>query len=309
MSPAGFMITLCAVFLKFFGKTAQKIWRRFVMAAKIYKSNDDFYTNDFYENQWRGSLKSAEIILPIVLEIVPNVKSAVDFGCGVGTWLSVLKRLGVNEIRGYDGSWGKKELLKIPQEYFTEIELDKEILVDKKYDMAISVEVAEHLPEQSAEKFIKTLTQASDLVVFSAAIPFQGGTNHINEQWQSYWYNIFKQFGFIGIDCLRKKIWNQSEVQSWYKQNIMLYINKKNIGEINLSQEYYQDNLDIVHPELYMNRIKAIKALENNLKNNNVNTISMRKLCKVAVKRILKKMLGEKIWKWLRELTKPKNAA
>jgi len=218
------------------------------------KKLDDIYNKDFYDSQMEVSLKSAKIVLPIILDVLPYVNSVADFGCGAGTWLLALKNLGVNEIIGYDGVWAEKKLL-IPHENFTAVKFDKEAInVKKKYDLAMSLEVAEHLPESSAHNFIKMLTDASDIVLFSAAIPFQGGENHINERWQSYWRNIFDSYGFAGSCFLRKKIWNNNDVEVYYRQNITLYVKKEKLGTIAIPTEYFLDNeqMDCVHPELYM---------------------------------------------------------
>jgi len=165
------------------------------------------YDKEFYgKNCYIDGLNGAKAILPIALEILPKINSAADFGCGTGIWLSVLKDLGVNDIMGFDGKWVEKEALKIPFENFTAVDLEQKVHLTKRYDLALSLEAAEHLSENSARTFVETLTRASDLVLFSAAIPYQGGINHVNEQWQNYWNNIFAEFGYIGIDCIRKKI-------------------------------------------------------------------------------------------------------
>jgi len=195
--------------------------------------NNSLYDKEFFKNQTNWSINSAKIILPIVLGVLPKVNSAVDFGCGTGTWLSELKNLGVNEIQGFDGSWAEKSLV-IPSECFTTIEFDKEFIKTKKYDLAISLEVAEHLNEQSSRKFIEMLTNASDIILFSAAIPFQGGTNHINEQWQSYWYNIFNEYGYTGTSYLRKKFIKNKKISFFYKQNIILYVKREMLKLVNI---------------------------------------------------------------------------
>ncbi|MDR2471662.1 MAG: class I SAM-dependent methyltransferase, partial [Treponema sp.] len=185
------------------------------------------YNNTFYLDQADGSYSSAKIVLEKALAMLPKVHSAVDFGCGVGTWLAALQEMGVKEIKGYDGPWVNKNMLMIPPEYFIEVELDKRVFVDKKYDVAISLEVAEHLPPDSAELFIESIVQASDIILFAAAIPFQGGTNHINEQWPDYWSGIFSKNGYIAVDCLREQIWNEANVEWWYKQNIIVFIKQE----------------------------------------------------------------------------------
>ena len=119
-----------------------------------------------------------------------------------------------------------------------------------KYDMAISLEVAEHLPENRGKSFISDLCELSSVVLFSAAIPYQGGDNHINEQWQSYWYGLFKENNFVGIDLIRPQIWENINVKSWYKQNCMLYIHEsKTLLFKNL--EKFNFPLNIVHEEIF----------------------------------------------------------
>lgn len=246
----------------------------------------NFYNEKFYKSIVSGSLRSAEIVLKTVFEVLPKINSAVDFGCGTGTWLSVLTKLGVNEIKGFDGSWAKNELL-IPQECFTAVNFDKEIIkVEKKYDLAISLEVAEHIPEQMARTFVKTITNASDIVLFSAAIPYQGGTNHINEQWQNYWRTIFVECGYVGTDFIRSTILNAQDVEMWYKQNIVLYVRKEKMGTVSIPEQcFMNEQLDFVHPELYLTRVKHLKTL-------NVKEMPLLKLYRLMLKRTIKKMLG-----------------
>jgi hypothetical protein len=250
--------------------------------SSVVKLGDAYYNERFYDSQMEGSVKSAKVVLPVILEILPAVNSAVDFGCGAGTWLSVLKYLGISEIKGYDGAWAEKKLL-IPRECFTAVEFDKEaIQLEKKYDLAISLEVAEHLPESFARTFVKTLTDASDIVLFSAAIPFQGGTNHINERWQSYWRDIFGTHGFVGTDFPRKKIWNMPDVDICYRQNIALYVKKEKLETVAVPTDCFSGGgqMDCVHPELYL------MALNRQL--------PLSRLYKTALTRTIKKLLGKK---------------
>ena len=255
---------------------------------------NEVYTAEFYKNQMGGSYKSAKIVLPFVLDIVPSpIKSAVDFGCGKGTWLAALQELGVDEIKGYDGDWVDTGSLVIPAESFSAVRLDTKISLEKRYDMAISLEVAEHLPEESAHIFVKTLTSASDIILFSAAVPYQGGTNHINEQWPEYWFNIFKEFDYIGVDCLRNSIWKNSEIAVWYRQNIFLYVKKDIVNKIKIN-----NNLgcikNIIHPELYISK-----------QQNNMHIMPLWTLYKIVIKRTIKKMLGKNITKMIRNFFKP----
>lgn len=244
------------------------------------------YDSNFYDKQWRK--ESAENIFSLLLKFLPQINSVVDFGCGLGAWLAVLKNIGINEIKGYDGHWVDKKSLEIPTECFEAVDLSKDIAVKKRYDMAISIEVAEHLPEASAKIFVHTLTSASDIVLFSAAIPYQGGTNHINEQWQNYWYDLFREDGYLGID-IRSLMWNNAKIKPWYKQNIILYVKENKKSEIHLPNEHTNTQCpNIVHPEFYANKMRQLAQ-----------NIPLRALYKTAIKRTIKKLLGEIFWKYL----------
>jgi hypothetical protein len=252
------------------------------------------YNKEFYNRFEAGSFNSAKLILPIVLKMFPNIKSAADFGCGVGVWLSALKDLGVNDIMGYDGEWVGKEILKIPFENFTAAELDKSISFNRRYDLALSIETAEHLPEKSARLFVETLTKVSDLVLFSAAIPYQGGTNHINEQWQDYWNNIFIEFGYIGTDYIRKKIWNNQRIRVLYRQNIILFVKKERLSEIkDFICEESNVTWNVVHPETYTKKINQIE-----------NSIPLFSLYKIAMKRTLKKIIPPSLRRIIRNVSR-----
>ena len=139
--------------------------------------------HDAYKDRHQKTVYSARTVLSIVLDVLPEVNSAIDFGCGVGTWLSVMKEKCVREIHGLDGPWVEQDLLEIPIQDFSQVDFEETISCDKKYDLAISLEVAEHLSEKATMGLVESLVTASDFILFSAAIPFQDGRGHINAQW------------------------------------------------------------------------------------------------------------------------------
>ena len=200
--------------------------------------------------------KSALRILPLLFDHVAP-KSVVDIGCGIGTWLAVARKLGVKEIRGVEGPWLDKSLLRIEPDLITLMDLEAPFDLGRKFDLAICLEVAEHLSPDAANLFVDSLTRHADLILFSAAIPFQGGHGHINEQWPSYWKSKFHQHNFVVIDFIRAKIWSDRSVVRWLRQNILLY---SRLGLIQSSPKLaalYQkvsgvSPLDVAHPYLYM---------------------------------------------------------
>ena len=218
---------------------------------------DILYDSAFYNSRSEGSLNSAKHVLPLVKEwIQPN--SVVDVGCGTGAWLLVWQELGIEDYLGIDGQYVERQRLLIPPETFLAKNLVEPFRLSRKYDLAMSLEVAEHLPPESADGFIESLICLSDAILFSAAIPFQGGTGHLNEQWKGYWVERFQQRGYIAIDCLRPRIWDNYSVEPWYSQNALLFIKSDCLQDYPQLTSVSKDStppLDIVHPRAYHNSL------------------------------------------------------
>lgn len=224
----------------------------------------EFYGHDFYKDTHDATVYAARTVLPVVLGALPAVHSAVDFGCGVGTWLAVLKENGVEEILGLDGAWVEKDLLKIPVGDFREAFFDGPIALGKRYDLAMSLEVAEHLPPENAPHFVDSLVSASDFVLFSAAIPGQGGTNHLNEQWPEYWVGMFRERGYKALDLVRGGIWRDQRIYPWYRQNILMFADNERLHEVNIRNGIGLNNYDplsLVHPELFVGKSQELAAM------------------------------------------------
>lgn len=212
------------------------------------------YDGNFYDVVSTKAKESAQLVLPECLKALPTINSAIDFGCGQGMWLQVIQSLGVKDVRGLDGSWIDRSKLYINSDAFQVVDFESDIRVGREYDLAISLEVAEHISKESAQRFIRSLTSTADFVLFSAAIPLQGGTKHINEQWPAYWSEHFKAEGFLPVDCIRPKVWNKPDVAWFYKQNIILYVKSERIEEIkglDRIPDASDAPLPLVHPELF----------------------------------------------------------
>lgn len=217
------------------------------------------YSPDFFEQQSAGSRRSAERVVPIVLGLV-HPKSVVDVGCGVGAWLSVFKKNGVIRTLGIDGDYVDRRMLQIPAKEFLPGDLTLPLRLDERFDLAVSLEVGEHLPPESAAGYVETLTRLAPVVLFSAAIPHQGGVGHLNEQWPDYWRDLFARHGYEPIDCVRKRIWADPQVQWWYAQDILLYVARDYLaGSAALLRERsatWPDQLSLVHPQRYLEAIE-----------------------------------------------------
>ena len=186
---------------------------------------------------------AAEKILYIVMKHF-KVKTAADFGCGTGIFLKFLKDNGVN-VTGLDLD---KRILAITEEEFIQADLTKPVHLGKKYDLSISLEVAEHLPESSAETFITSLCEASDVVLFSAAVKGQGGVGHINEQFLSYWQKIFLKNEYFLLDIIRPEIWNDENIPPYYRQNVVIFVHVDTYKSLPDSIKTKNKIVDMIHP-------------------------------------------------------------
>lgn len=213
------------------------------------------YDAAFYDRQIEGSVRSAAAVVQIVMSLA-RPKSVLDVGCGLGGWLAAFRDAGVERIQGVDGGHVDQTRLRIPREYFHAQDLGRPLETPGRFDLAMSLEVAEHLPAERAASFVEDLTSRAPLVLFSAAIPFQGGAHHVNEQWPSYWAGLFERHGFRPIDTIRAKVWRDPSVMWWYAQNTLLYASDELIaqsGSIRAEYDRCKDRpLDLVHPRKYL---------------------------------------------------------
>src|SRR5258708_138431 len=184
------------------------------------------YPEEFFDWMREGSLASARIIVPMLLELAP-ITSVVDVGCGDGTWLSVFLRHGVTDILGVDGFEISDALLQIPHSSFIRRDLSESFVLDRRFDLAVSLEVAEHLPKKRAQEFVCDLTRLSPIVAFSAAVPGQGGSSHLNEQHQDYLAATVATQDYLPCDCIRGRVWDASDVSVWYAQNLIVYCSRE----------------------------------------------------------------------------------
>lgn len=222
------------------------------------------YTPDFYKTHADGSRQSAREIVPLVLELTQS-KSVIDVGCGVGTWLSVFREWGVADVIGVDGDWVDRTLLEIPQDRFISRDLKAPIHLGREFDLVVSLEVAEHLPRSCAGAFVDTLTALGPVVLFSAAIPFQHGAGHVNEQWPDYWANLFHARDYAVIDCIRRKVWQSERVEWFYAQNILMFARRNHLDARPLLKQERERTepcpLAIVHPKKYLEVLAWTEAL------------------------------------------------
>jgi SAM-dependent methyltransferase len=218
--------------------------------------DDKSYPQQFFDYHEEGSRKSARATIPFVLDLV-RPASVVDVGCGIGTWLAEFQAAGISDYLGVDGDYVDRAALVIEPERFVAHDLGEPLDLGRRFDLAMSLEVAEHLPDEAAEPFVASLTALAPVVLFSAAIPYQGGNGHVNEQWPEYWQEIFARHQYVVVDCLRERIWRHKDVKPWYAQNLLFFVERDRLSEYPRLASCFQQagetpRLSLVHPDHYL---------------------------------------------------------
>jgi putative flippase GtrA/SAM-dependent methyltransferase len=212
------------------------------------------YDEGFFDEMEKPNLNSARCVVPKVLEFV-KVKKVVDIGCGRGLWLKAFIENGVSDIVGYDGAYVEKEKIAFPKERFHVADLERPIAFNETFDLAVCLEVGEHVPHSAADVLVKSLTDAAPVILFSAALPLQGGSRHINEQWPEYWEKKFAAHGYVPVDALRRHIWGDDRVSFFYQQNIFFYVRKGALPQYPKLEEEIRNGhgkaLPLIHPYLF----------------------------------------------------------
>lgn len=214
------------------------------------------YDEDFYTENEEITRYSPEAVFKIVLSVL-DVRSLCDIGGGIGLWMRGFMDLkgdevDYNDLLCVDGNYVDENKLMIPRQCFKRADLEKPLTwIDRKYDVAMSLEVAEHLSPERADSFVEDLTRLSDVVLFSAAITGQGGTHHVNEQYMSYWVEKFGSHDYRPFDFIRPRIQDNKKIPVWYRQNIIVFA-KRSSEQYKVLSELKNENLiHFVHEDHY----------------------------------------------------------
>ncbi len=180
------------------------------------------YDEKFYSTYADGCIESARVVAPIVMDLV-SPASVVDVGCGLGGWLKIFGECGVKELCGIDGDHIDRTKLLFDPARFVAADLAGPFAITGRFDLALCVEVAEHLPEHRASALVASLCGAAPVILFSAAVPGQGGLAHVNERWPSYWRALFARHRFQMFDSIRPRIRDDTRVAWYYRQNLVIF--------------------------------------------------------------------------------------
>ncbi len=194
--------------------------------ALLKPQNTVIYDTQFFDRNSLIAMRSARPVAGLVYEMLRPAR-VVDVGCGLGEWLLAFQELGVRQLCGLDGDHVQRDRLLIDRSCFLPTNLAHPFEVPGEYDLAMCLEVAEHLPHAASGRFVRALTRAAPFVLFSAAIPGQDGNGHINLKWPDYWRSLFEAEGFRMFDPIRPRFREHPSIEWWYRQNLFLYASER----------------------------------------------------------------------------------
>ena len=198
---------------------------------------------DYDHSRNLHSLEGPKRALPALINKI-GPSSILDVGCGTGTWIRAAMDTGVTDVAGVDGVAQTEESLVCPIHCFRQQDLTLPWNLGRKFDLALCLEVAEHIDAQYADVFLDNLVAHADTIFFSAACPNQIGQHHVNCQWPAYWQRMFNIRGYTCDDWPRWAIWDDRQIEPWYRQNI--FMATKSIGPNAQEPQIHS----VIHPDM-----------------------------------------------------------
>lgn len=194
------------------------------------KSHMEVIYNDRYfdaEEAWTNP-SAREVVEIIAREFSPS--SLADIGCGTGVYLPHFHAKHI-KATGFEGSMAAIRKARVSPEFIQHCDLTKQVQPPRTFDLAICFEVAEHLPFSASDMLVSNLTRFSNVILFSAAQPGQGGVDHINEQPCSFWQSKFEANDYLMDETKTSKLrllFKQQGSVWWLEKNLMVF--RKNIS-------------------------------------------------------------------------------
>lgn len=204
------------------------------LGHRISRVGDRYGIERLTYNPWvykyfeRVALTNGPLIAEAVGKVFPDVHSVVDVGCGTGGFAKALMDNG-HKVMGVEYSARARKASASHgvdvHPFNIQAHLDQR-LRGAPFDLATSIEVAEHIPEFLADRFVDYMIGAAPLIMLTAAHPGQDGNGHINEQPQSYWIEKFRACGYAHSEAESEQlrtIFQGQGASDWLSDNVMVF--------------------------------------------------------------------------------------
>jgi hypothetical protein len=206
------------------------------------------YDDSFFGDAYATSYLSAQLILGHLNEHF-RFNSVVDVGAGVGAWSRAALEMN-KTVTSIDGEWVSEIPGKFSRLNYIFQNLNNKVSTNSQHDIAVCVEVAEHLLPERSQGIVADLCKLAPVVVFGAALPRQGGAGHINCRPHSFWIKAFSENKYTAIDLFRPKFWYDGRVGPWYSQNTYLFVAPEKLNQfVGFSSPSL---VDIYHPKVVL---------------------------------------------------------
>jgi hypothetical protein len=176
-----------------------------------------------YDKMWQEEMPFAKRLAEWI-KFWLNPEFVVDLGCGPGMYVHALNEIDVEAV-GYDTDERIKDKQNLYQQSIFDLDSISGIA-----NVALCIEVAEHIKEKLSRQIVKSclgILERRGILIWSAAIPGQGGVGHINCQPKEYWHNIFRACGAIRLHELEEDMLSsirRGYHMGWFTQNAMIFM-------------------------------------------------------------------------------------
>lgn len=192
---------------------------------------ENIYKDNFFKGRhryiWRAKFICAALIG------IYNPKMVIDAGCAIGTYIDELLNRGINAY-GIEGSIKAIPYLVAPKNRIIFADLRVPVTEEMKeqitkFDLLISLEVAEHIEPEYADVFLDNLTIHSDHILMTAALPGVAGKHHINCQLPEYWVAKMAQRGYKRMPEYEKRFkeflepWKRRTAVKHYYNHVLCF--------------------------------------------------------------------------------------
>ncbi len=185
----------------------------------------DYFVPCEYEYITENEMPQAKSLSKFVINQF-KPKTVIDIGCGPGIYVHDLLKHNVEAV-GIDIDPRVNDVEHLQQCDVTLKSFDVQQMFQKRFDLAICLEVVEHAPEEFADNLIRNICSCADRIIFSAAQPIRGyhQPTHHNEQHKPYWLNLFKKEGYYqdaGASHRMLEYVKRSIYMRWFANNAMV---------------------------------------------------------------------------------------